>query len=288
MQKACEVVNSCKVCSYLLHFSSTIIVGNRRSEMIQEVPQAEEEKGDEEKKDDEKPVEKTGTCTYIKWPVLVLLWVVSLYLVALDTHPYFPPLLSFSLPPPPSIPPSVPAPLPSSLPPIRHFSLPPYLPSSPSTHSLPPSFSLFLPPSFPLSLSLLSSSPLFFLFFYPLPSLPAFVCPPLPLYLSPFFLALYPIPFLSPFLSCSLPPYLPTFLFSLFSPLLLHVSTYHSFLFPRSLSSFTPPYFRSSFLWIHLFIFFTYLLLIFTLYLLTFIFVYPEETGEVPIATEEG
>lgn len=29
--------------------------------MIQEVPQAEEEKGDEEKKDDEKPVEKTGT-----------------------------------------------------------------------------------------------------------------------------------------------------------------------------------------------------------------------------------
>lgn len=61
MQKACEVVNSRKVCSYLLHFFSSIIEGNRRSEMIQEVPQAEEEKGDEEKKDDEKPVEKTGT-----------------------------------------------------------------------------------------------------------------------------------------------------------------------------------------------------------------------------------
>jgi len=41
--------------------ASTFAVGNRRSEMIQEVPQAEEEKGDEEKKDDEKPVEKTGT-----------------------------------------------------------------------------------------------------------------------------------------------------------------------------------------------------------------------------------
>ena len=36
-------------------------LGNRRSDMIQEVPQAEEEKGDEEKKDHEKPVEKTGT-----------------------------------------------------------------------------------------------------------------------------------------------------------------------------------------------------------------------------------
>lgn len=45
---------------YCIFFSS-IIEGNRRSEMIQEVPQAEEEKGDEEKKDDEKPVEKTGT-----------------------------------------------------------------------------------------------------------------------------------------------------------------------------------------------------------------------------------
>ena len=33
--------------------------------MIQEVPQAEEEKRDEEKKDDEKPVEKTGTQTCI-------------------------------------------------------------------------------------------------------------------------------------------------------------------------------------------------------------------------------
>lgn len=38
-----------------------VTVGNRRSEMIEEVPQAEEEKGEEEKKDDEKPVEKTGT-----------------------------------------------------------------------------------------------------------------------------------------------------------------------------------------------------------------------------------
>ena len=38
-----------------------ITVGNRRSDMIEEVPQAEEEKGEEEKKDDEKPVEKTGT-----------------------------------------------------------------------------------------------------------------------------------------------------------------------------------------------------------------------------------
>ena len=40
---------------------SVITVGNRRSEIIEEVPQAEEEKGEEEKKDDEKPVEKTGT-----------------------------------------------------------------------------------------------------------------------------------------------------------------------------------------------------------------------------------
>jgi len=39
-----------------------ITVGNRRSDMIEEVPQVEEEKGEEEeKKDDEKPVEKTGT-----------------------------------------------------------------------------------------------------------------------------------------------------------------------------------------------------------------------------------
>ena len=44
-----------------VYFSHSITVGNRRSEMIQEVPQAEEEKGDEEKKDEEKPVEKTGT-----------------------------------------------------------------------------------------------------------------------------------------------------------------------------------------------------------------------------------
>ena len=47
----------------------SVTVGNRRSEMIQEVPQVEEEKGDEEKKDDEKPVEskeKTGTGTNTK------------------------------------------------------------------------------------------------------------------------------------------------------------------------------------------------------------------------------
>lgn len=58
MPKACKVGNT--RCVFML-IASTFAVGNRRSEMIQEVPQAEEEKGDEEKKDDEKPVEKTGT-----------------------------------------------------------------------------------------------------------------------------------------------------------------------------------------------------------------------------------
>lgn len=36
------------------------IVGNRRSDVIEEVPKVDEEKEDE-KKDEEKPFEKTGT-----------------------------------------------------------------------------------------------------------------------------------------------------------------------------------------------------------------------------------
>ena len=40
---------------------SLSIVGNRRTEIIEEVPKVEEEKGEEEKRDEEKPLEKTGT-----------------------------------------------------------------------------------------------------------------------------------------------------------------------------------------------------------------------------------